>query len=1766
MTFKIVIGSTFTIEPIEESINFWMSKFANHYEIEFAPYNQIFQQLLDPRSCFAKNQEGLNIILVNLEDFKGTATTGSINNIRNNILDLIGILKKNSANFASPFLLGVCPASPASYADPESREFFQEMEELLEAEIKEISQVKLFTSKELFDSYPCSKYFDEYTNKLAYIPYRDECYVAIGTMVARFASALNRASYKVIILDCDNTLWSGICGEDGIDGIKIGLHRKSLQEFVVNKQQAGMLVCLCSKNEEADVLEVFAKRSDNMFLSLNHIVAWRINWLPKSENIKSLASQLNLGLDSFIFIDDSPFECAEVKANCPEVLTLQLPQEEAKIPKFIQNVWAFDHSSILKEDLRRTEFYQQNTEREELRNVSLTLESFLEDLNLQVVVSNIKVDQIQRVSQLTQRTNQFNLTTIRRSPSEIARLPELGLECLVVEVSDRFGDYGLVGAIIFTIDNQLLSVDSLLLSCRALGRGVEHCMLVHLAKVAQSHEINHININYIPSAKNQPALSFLKSNFLEYQSSGEQGVNYKIPVEILINLSYKVSDEDIKHEYQNENNRNQDIVFIDKLDIFEQIANQSLEPKAVLNQIKNAKRQSRGDLKVSYSAPRNHIEEELANIWSLVFGLDRVGVLDNFFELGGDSLLLTQIVAKIHEKFLLVLPIQSFLEMPTIEAMAHKILENQNQTSNENLTQISLPTISADPENKYFSFPLTDIQQAYWLGRRGDFDLGNVATHTYWELDCVDLNLSQLTQAWNKLIVYHDMLRTIVLPSGQQQILYDVPYYQIEVSDLRSLYPSSAQEQLLSIREQMSHEILPEDIYPLFKIRATLLDRERTRLHFSFYALIIDAWSLMLLKQQLQQLYMDIESALPKLEISFRDYVLAELSLRKSPQYELSRKYWFNRALAGPPELPLAVPLSSVVQPRFKRYSSKLNYQQWKQLKQKAIESNLTPSTVLLTAFADILSRWSKSPEFTINLTLFNRIPLHSQVNQLVGDFASLNLLQVSTGQEKNFAARAKTLQRQLWQDLDHRYVSGVEVQRQSRRQQGNNQLMGVVFTSTLGLNQLNDEPNASRTLGEPVFTITQTPQVWLDHLIYEESGVLLFHWDVVEELYPAGLIEDMFTAYSSWLQQLAQTDTAWQQTQPDLLPSNQAQLIRSINSDSSLIPEETLHSLFQKQLAPCLQFPAVISPEVTLSYEQLNQLANNLAHQLRQLGAERNTLVAVIMNKGWQQVVATLGILMSGAAYLPISPEYPKERIYHLLQQGKVKIILTQSQLEQDLSLPEGIDCLSIELEKLKGEKSNQIKSINTPDDLAYVIYTSGSTGLPKGVATSHRGAVNTILDINERFGIQPHERVLALSALEFDLSVYDIFGMLAAGGAIVFPQDLECLRKDPAHWIELIKEHQVTIWNTVPAFMQMLVEYLSINTDSYLGPLRLALFSGDWIPPNLPGQVKSLYRDIQVVSLGGATEASIWSILYPIEEVAPDWKSIPYGKPMRNQSFYVLNQAMQITPTWVPGELYIGGVGLAKEYWQDEQKTNERFIVHPLSQERLYKTGDFGRYLPDGNIEFIGRIDDQVKISGFRVELGEIESALNSHAQVQQAVVIAREDLSKTKILVAYVVSLDETLDIDHLISFLKPKLPDYMIPYSIVFLENLPLNSNGKVDRKSLPKPNLTLAAPIENVLEPRNPLEQKIAEIWSQVLHLDKVGIDSNFFELGGHSLLATQLITRLSKTLDLNLGLRELFESPTIARLSQQIETIQWASQNSQVLAPDNLDNYETGEL
>jgi len=941
---------------------------------------------------------------------------------------------------------------------------------------------------------------------------------------------------------------------------------------------------------------------------------------------------------------------------------------------------------------------------------------------------------------------------------------------------------------------------------------------------------------------------------------------------------------------------------------------------------------------------------------------------------------------------------------PERRALLLKRLSEERKVPEE--SKVLFPEIVTDLEKRYNPFPLNNLQQAYLLGRSKAFEMGNIPSVAYLELETENLDIEKFKLAWKKLIERHEILRSVIHNDYTQQILKETPEFTIQINDLRNLDIDSQKKELMNNKLEMLNTVKDSEDWPLFEVRISKLSEQLNHVHFKLDLLNFDAGSITTLFNELKELYHNSSKELPTLKLSYRDYLITEKKFEESEIYLKAREYWMNRINTIPPAsvLPLIKNPKDVEKPFFKRRIAYVKTANWKKLKSKAAQAGVTPTVLLLTAYAEMLGIFSSTLKFSINIPIFNRLPLHPDVNKIIGDFSSVEILEVDRTEKKSFLERAKIIHKQLISDLDNRYMDGVTVLRELSKVNGDDFMKGIpiVFTSLLDHGFV----ESISQLGKIVDSVNQTAQVWVDLHVDEVDESLMVKFDAVEELFEASVLDDMLNTYLNLLNKLAENESKWDDKNLDIFPVQHAERRKKINDTQKPVPQDLLQILFSKKAKEQPDKPAVVSSRKNLSFKELDELSNKIGNRLRQLGAKPDKLIAVITEKGWEQVPVVYGILKAGSAYLTIDPEFPKERIKQLLIDGEAEIVLTQSWLKDDLELPAGIKCLCVDNKDFDDSQSTALEPVQKPENLAYVLYTSGSTGAPKGVMIEHRSVVNRMLDVNERYGIKNTDSAIALTALQHDLSVYDLFGMLIAGGSIVIPDNDK--RLDPAHWAEIMLNHKVTFWNSVPAFLEMFVDYLENKKDKNLVPdsFRMVVLSGDWISVSLPGRLKALLPTIQIIGSGGPTETTIWDIYNFIGEVDPNWKSIPYGKPLTNASYYVMKDNLEECPDYVVGELCIGGVGLARGFWKDEAKTDEKFITHPVTGERIYKSGDIGFCRSDGMIQIAGRKDFQVKIRGLRVEPGEVESMLEKNPEIKDAVVTAVGESQTDKRLIGYIV----------------------------------------------------------------------------------------------------------------------------------------------------------------
>ncbi len=1031
-------------------------------------------------------------------------------------------------------------------------------------------------------------------------------------------------------------------------------------------------------------------------------------------------------------------------------------------------------------------------------------------------------------------------------------------------------------------------------------------------------------------------------------------------------------------------------------------------------------------------------------------------------------------------------------------------------------------------------FPLAPIQHAMWVGRDGGQQLGGVAGHLYVEFDGAGVDPERLSRAAAQLAARHPMLRVEFLPDGMQRIGdRDLP---VKIVDLRDRDAESAADELLAIRDAKSHQLLDGEV---LELTLSLLPDGRTRLHVDLDMQAADAVSYRNLMADLAASYQGVQ--LPELQYTYREYRAAQTATADAGKIEEDRQWWAQRVsdLPEPPALPL-VPLAERANPR-------RSTRRWHWFDAQAREAlfaasrrhGITPAMVVAASYAGTLARWSTSRRFLLNLPMFGREPFHPDVDRLVGDFTSSLMLDVDLSNAHTALSRAQAVQETLHASAAHLGYSGLSVLRDLTRHRGTQTLAPYVFTSGLGLGDL-FAGEVTAQFGTPVCTISQGPQVLLDAQVTPLDGGLLVNWDVREEAFRPGVIDAMFAHHLAELTRLATDDDAWNALDSSSVPEDQRAVRAALNSTVAPPAGEALHDGFFRQAQRAPDAPAVFASSGDLSYAQLRDQALTVAAALREAGIVAGDTVAVMGPKTAEQVPALLGILATGAVYLPIGIDQPRDRAQRILTGGSVRAALVCGGLPMSLPVP-GLVIADV----LRTGPVGAIETISPPTDpaaLAYVLFTSGSTGEPKGVEVTHDAAMNTVEFFIGHFGFGADDRCLALSTLECDLSVLDIFATLRSGGSIVVVDEAQ--RTDPYSWARLIDEYQVTVLHFMPGWLEMLLE----AGRGRLSSLRVVATGGDWVRTEMARRLHEQAPHLHFAGLGGATETAVHGTIFDVHdpgELPAHWTAVPYGKPLSNNACRVVNDVGAECPDWVPGELWIAGRGIARSYRGRPDLTAQRFVEH--DGRTWYRTGDLVRYRPDGMLEFVGRADHRVKISGYRVELGEVEAAIGRIPGVRMAVAAVLPAPGGVDVLAAAVSPADSDVTAAQIRDGLLDLVPAHMIPRHITLVDRIPFSDAGKIDRAAIGAL-LTQAAGTgdeSHSVAPRTIVERAVCHIVAGVLGREafSIGVHDDFFALGGDSVLATLAVARMREWLDSpSLMVADVFATRTVAALAELLES------------------------
>jgi amino acid adenylation domain-containing protein len=1159
---------------------------------------------------------------------------------------------------------------------------------------------------------------------------------------------------------------------------------------------------------------------------------------------------------------------------------------------------------------------------------------------------------------------------------------------------------------------------------------------------------------------------------------------------------------------------------------------------------------ARSNVEGTFVVPRTPVEEVIAGIWAETLGIERVGIHDNFFELGGHSLLATQVVSQVREAFQVEMPLRSLFETPTVAGLSDHIEAAMRTGQKQDVLAIA-------PFSRDAALPLSFAQQRLWF--LDQLEPGN----PFYNISRVVhlkgvLDVAALEQSFNELVRRHEALRTSFPIANEQavQVIAPVLNLTLPIVDLSELPDAERDAEILQLARLEARYSFDLTQCPLLRVTLLRLKEEEHVLLFTIHHIISDGWSAGVLVREIATLYESFSagkpSPLPELPIQYADYAVWQRQWLQGEVLESQMSYWKQQLGGNLPvlELPTDRPRSPIRTLQGRTQSWQLSQELTQKLKAMSRREGVTLFVTLLAAFKTLLYRYTSQEDILVGSPIANRN--RRKLEGLIGFFVNTLVLRTDLSGNPSFRellSRVREVALSAYTHQDLPFEQLVE-ELQPTRNLSHTPLFQVMFVLQnapmealklpgLSLDMLEVDSETARF--DLTLTLTETEQGLVGALEYST------------DMFDAATIARMLGHFQTLLEGIVANPDRQLSDLPILTETERQQLLVDWQGIRVDYPQERcIHELFEAQVERTPDAIAVVFADQQLTYRELNAKANQLAHQLQAMGVKPEVLVGICVERSLYMVIGLLSILKAGGAYVPLDPSYPQQRLSFMLEDARVPVLLTQQHLVETLPPHQAkVICLDADwAASTEHCQENPISGVK-PENLAYMIYTSGSTGTPKGVMNAHVGVCNRLLWMQDTYPLTPADRVLQKTPFSFDVSVWEFFSPLLAGACLVVAQPGG--HRDSAYLVKLINDEQITLVHFVPSMLRIFLQEQGVEACK---SLKRVICSGEALPFDL--QQRCFERlNTELYNFYGPTEAAIEVTARACQPEGESTESaVPIGSPIANVQIYILDANLHLVPVGVPGELYIGGIAPARGYLNRPELTAEKFIPNPYSNEpnaRLYRSGDLARYLPNGEIEYLGRIDHQVKIRGFRIELGEIENALAKHQGVGEVVVMDREVQPGNKQLVAYIVPTNlkslpplkrevvQNPKSGDLQNFLKQQLPDYMVPSTFVLLEALPLTANGKVNKRALPAPDTARPELNEAFVAPRTPEEKVLAEIWTQVLGIEQVGIHDNFFALGGDSIRSIQIRSRAEKQ-GLNFSLQQLFQYQTIYELAQNLTT------------------------
>ncbi len=1117
----------------------------------------------------------------------------------------------------------------------------------------------------------------------------------------------------------------------------------------------------------------------------------------------------------------------------------------------------------------------------------------------------------------------------------------------------------------------------------------------------------------------------------------------------------------------------------------------------------------------AYEAPGNNTEEVLAIIWQELLGIDQVGVHDNFFHLGGHSLKATVLVSRIHKAMDVEVPLREVFQRPTIRELAEYI-----DGARKNIYAAIPPVVEQE------NYPVSAAQKRLFILNQleGESTGYNMPASLFIE---GELNRGRLEETFQQLIARHEVFRTSFQLNREaepvqiihQKVDFKVDYLEAEAKQVQSIITGYIRAFHLNKS-------------PLLRVGLIRLSENKHILIIDMHHIISDGVSMNIFIAEFMSLYE--EKKLPGLRIQYKDYSVWQNNLFAGETIRKQEEYWLKVFSGGIPvlNLPTDYPRPTIQSFEGNRIIFGIERELAGKLNTLAAATGGTLYMVLLAAYNVMLSKYTGQEDIVVGSPIAGRP--HADLESIIGMFVNTLAMRNQPESHKTFQEfllEVKANALNAYENQDYQFEELVD-KLNLTRDISRNPLFDIMFVLQ---NTRDTELSLAKLKLSPYDFENRIAKFDLTLTAIENKAGIEFSLEYCTKLYKKETITRMAGHFVNILREVAARPDIILDEIEMLSVMEKRQLLSEFNDTKAEYPTgKTIQEFFEEQVTRIPDQVAVVFEDRQLTYRELNGKVNQLAWVLRSKGVHSDSIVGILAERSLEMILAILGVLKAGGAYLPIDPDYPLDRINYTLEDSGTKILLTQGHLEsRTLFTGETID---LDNEALyQGDDTNP-PSINKPADLAYIIYTSGTTGRPKGVMIEHRNVVRLLFNDKMQFDFTNGDVWTMFHSYCFDFSVWEMYGSLLYGGKLVVVA--KSTARDPQRYLQLLKQEKVTVLNQTPtAFYGLIYEELNLPQKE-LG-LRYVVFGGEALNPIMLKDWKEKYPGTKLINMYGITETTVHVTFKEITEYEIDLNISNIGKPIPTLTTYIMDRNLRLLPIGVAGELCVGGDGVGRGYLNRPDLTGEKFVQNPyVPSERLYRSGDLARMLQNGDMEYLGRIDHQVKIRGFRIELGEIESQLLKYEPVKEVVVLAREDANKNKYLCAYIVT-DRVVTVSELRAHLSKELPDYMIPAYFVPLAKMPSTSNGKIDRKALPEPDGRMDAGVEYVV-PRNEKEEILVKVWQEVLKAEKIGIKDNFFNLGGDSIKAIQVLARLNGY-GYKLEMKELFKNPVLEELSELLQ-------------------------